>query len=186
MSVLSTYEVTKKSGKNAVSDIYRADPNVFLIMVRNYNQNLVCFRGNLDNQRNSTHIESFWLDIDPKYKEKARKQGKNDDYVEFNKIDRYAYGIKILRKITAKTWKLSFARLPGQELTVSVGKHGISSYIEAPQEKDKPKTIIKIHHLFVHDKPALGFLWPTVTKIDIVGVSKSSKKKTTFSIDNEK
>jgi hypothetical protein len=164
--------VTQKSGIFAVSDLYKANSNIGLVITRRLNGNVVVYEVMLNSERHITSISMFWMDQDSKYKQKSRNKGKNNDREEFSVLDKYAYGIKVTYK-SPQQWEFIFNRFAHKKFYFSVHSTGVSCFC------DKDNIITKVHHLYIHDQPKLGILWPSVDYIDIVGFNQKTKQKIT-------
>lgn len=167
---------THEHGSDAIPDIYRQNNNVFLVICRKVNGNVVIFEALLDKNRNIKQIDKYWLDLDPVFKTKALKiRGTTRD--EFSMIDKYAYDIVITGK-KAKEWTFHFKRFPSQELTIVVHDKKVSCFTVKNNSK------IKIHHIYVYMKKNSTIIVPLVDFIRIIGVTVNTKETVSFDIPN--
>ena len=165
-----TSSITDKSGLNAIPIVYQNNANVALVIYRRINGNLVVYEVELDSKRHIKSVDMFWLDLDTKYKRNSRKKGKSHDRDDFNKMDNHAYGITISRKLPTM-WEFHFNRFSERKFFFLVNTSGVSCFSK------KGSNTIKVHHLYIHDKPALGFLWPSVEYINLIGFDTSTKQR---------
>jgi hypothetical protein len=154
-----------------IAQVYKHQPTVFLVVKRSKNANLVVYEAVLDDKRNLRAVDIYWLDLEEKYRVDARARGRMHDRDEFGPFDRGAYGITEER-VGPREWTFRFNRFPKKTFTLRATDTGASCY-------DGPR---KVHHLSVHDQPALGFLWPKVTDVKIVSVDTDTKKKHTETV----
>ena len=75
----------------AVGKIRACNPNVFGTLVRNKNGNVVVMEGLVAQERLQS-ISFYWLDLEPSYRQQARRKGKPHDRDEFSMWDHKAYG----------------------------------------------------------------------------------------------
>lgn len=169
--------IIHKHGVAAMKDIYKIKPNVFLMIDRRLNGNLVVYEAVVA-QGAMEKIDVYWLDLDPKYKARARKRGRMHDRDEFCKMDHYAYGITVTHQ--AKTmWEFHFKRFPSQKFSVRLEQDGNTRCYTQIDDVEH-----KVHHVHIEDKPALGFLWPTVAYVEMVTYSLTTRALTTTRIKN--
>lgn len=161
---------TEYYGSAASSYIYSQCSNVFLVIARNVNGNVMVYEAILDNKRNLEKIDIYWLDIDPKYRANSRKSGKNNDKLRISKLDEFGYGVEIIRKLNTQKWEIKFKQFP-EKMIVRVHANNVALY-----RKDSKGKIQKVHHLLLHARVLLNVL-PTVEKIDIVAYDIQSKTK---------
>lgn len=167
---------TRHSGQEAIPDIYKQNKNIFLTICRKTNGNVVVFEALLDKNNCLKNIDTYWLDLDPDFRERAMKtRGTIRD--EFTLIDKYAYDILITEK-HPKQWKFQFKRFPSQLLTAKVHDCKVSCYT------NKNGINIKIHHMFVYMKSGSTKLLPLVDFIRIIGVRMDSNTPISFDITN--
>ena len=86
------------NGVRAVEYLRQSNPNIFLMIVRSNNDNVIVYEQPLNQP-----IRYYWHDCDTKYQHKLRKQKKQTDVVEFNTMDRMAYGIKVVSQYADRT-----------------------------------------------------------------------------------
>lgn len=79
-------------GPSLVKEIKNQCPNIFLVMLRDKNQNVVVYEANIKNGKfdKNNPVDAYWLVIDPgsKYRPQRRSQGVNHDREDFNFFDR--------------------------------------------------------------------------------------------------
>jgi hypothetical protein len=157
-------------GVAAIPTVYAQNSNVFLVVARKKNGNVMVYEAVLDANRNISNINSFWLDLEPSYKQNARKRGRLHDVDELSKIDYFGYGVEIIRKITSQKWEIQFNQYK-QKMVIKVHETGVSLYRKGLKDE-----VQKVHHLFLHDRQVLNML-PTVDSIDVVSFRLSDKRK---------
>lgn len=162
--------ITTLSGVSATADIRRHNRNVFMVIGRRKNGNVVVMEANVDRRGNITGIRQFWLDLDPKTKAKARKKGRVHDMDPFTKMDEYAYGIRVISEMPTR-WTFCFKRFPSKIFTIRLT--GTSAVVCETDTEQREKLLVR--HMYVRDKPALGLLWPTVDSIVLTGVVATKK-----------
>jgi hypothetical protein len=74
-------------GIGAIPHIKRAAPGVFCCLARSTNGNIVVMEAD-----KVTGIHFYWLDLEPSYKDAARKKNRVNDRDEFGRLDHIAYG----------------------------------------------------------------------------------------------
>lgn len=104
------------SGLEAVPHIRARYPRVFGCLVRSHNGNVVVMEG-LVSANELTGIEFFWLDLEPEYRARARRDGKTHDRDEFSTLDHYAYGFSAVR-VSPNHFKVTLKQLPDHTLDV--------------------------------------------------------------------
>lgn len=165
--------ITKKYGREAIRDVYKHNPNVFLVISRKLNGNLVVLEAELDNQRHLTKISEFWLDLDPAYVEKARKQGRLHDREEMTTFDLIAYSFTVEEKLSPTQWVLVFDKYKKKRLLISVHEKGVSCYCKQNSE------MYKIFTFHIVDRTVMGML----PKVDFVEVEAYNVKTKTKQVD---
>eukprot|EP01029_Cantina_marsupialis_P028379 TRINITY_DN776083_c0_g1_i1.p1 TRINITY_DN776083_c0_g1~~TRINITY_DN776083_c0_g1_i1.p1 ORF type:complete len:187 (+),score=61.18 TRINITY_DN776083_c0_g1_i1:55-615(+) len=97
--------------------------NIVMYITRSKNKNIVMYEGMhaegvLDTKK---PIDGYWLDIDPAYREKARKKGKMDDRIELRMIEKkLAYGYKTKPTEIEGEYELSLVSLPERTICVKM------------------------------------------------------------------
>ena len=112
---------TDKCGIQAIPTIYNTCNNVFLVVARKKNGNVVVYEGVLDNKRNLKRIDIYWLDLEPSYRQKARKSGRRHDRSSLKKIDKLGYDMYVTKKITPQKWEIQF-KVYKQKMIVMVSR----------------------------------------------------------------
>ena len=156
MSFKKHNDFIKEEGESAVPRIYKKNRNVFLVITRTYNGNVVVYESILDSKRTISKLDTFWLDIDNKYQQKARKRKKPHDRVELNTIEKYGFGINVLNK-NGKKWEFNFKQFKTQTFSVEVHDTGVSCFTVLNGKR------YKVHHLHIESSSTM--LIPTVKKV---------------------
>ena len=167
MSSFKTGIVTNKNGVDAIPSIYNVNQNVALVLSRRFNGNVIVFEIMLTKSRHIDSVTIFWLDLDPAYKAAKRKKNIPHDRDTFSAMDSLVYGITVGAKSSTR-WDFHFNKFPKKAFFFEVHDTGVSCFCKSGGDK-----ITKVHHLYIHDKPAFGILWPTVDYIDIVSFEKT-------------
>ena len=162
MSFKHTYFPTSESGVSAIETIFTHAPNVFLVISRKKNGNVVCYEALLDNDKNIVGIDVYWLDLDPAFRKKSRQKNRGSDRYELTTVDRMGYDIKIIDNSAKRKWKLCF-KVYSQHMTVVQHNDKIFLY-----RKGKNGKLQILKYLYVHDQNN-GLGLPTVTSVDLVG-----------------
>jgi hypothetical protein len=157
-------------GLQAVPEIMSANSNVFLVIARRKNGNVMVYEAVLNKSREITGIDSYWLDLEPSYQRKSRKKGKKDDREELSVLDHFAYGIKVIQHISKTRWEVMFKQY-SQKMIIVVCSTGVSLY-----RKGKNKNLQKVESFFLHDRAILNLL-PTVDSIDVASYDLRTNKK---------
>lgn len=157
------------SGVKAIPFIYKENSNIFLVIARKKNDNVMVYQAIVDDRGNLFDIEQYWLDLDPSYRVKSRSAGKTHDRDELSTLDYFAYGVEVVNKITPNKWEIKFNQHPR---TMILEKHdkGVSLF------SHETEVIKKIHHFFIHDRHIINLL-PTVDFIDVVSFVVKDKKR---------
>ena len=177
--------------------------NLCLYMKRSKNLNLVVYEAHVEPDasgggefgvsiNSKKPVEGYWLDIDPKYVEKARKKGRMHDKVEFNFMESsMAYGVTATAKKdsrgekTQQEYGLVFVALKKRPMTLRLDKVKVS---HTEEEKVLPTTHLTLKHpesgeevdcimdhIDVNSKE--GIVMPTVQYIDLVGYSATTGER---------
>lgn len=168
--LFNTGPVTALSGPEAIRDVYAHNRNVFLVISRKYNGNLVVLEAILNDRREITDIEMFWLDVDPAYVQVARKNGRLHDREELTSLDLVAYGFDLVNKINPTQWVIHFRKYPKKDLLISVTETGTSSFSKKNGE------MYKLFSFHIFDTTVLGVL-PTVEYVEIISYNVKTKQK---------
>lgn len=168
---------TNKYGVDAIPDIYSQNKNIFLVVCRETNGNVVVFEACLSRNNHIKRIDKYWLDLDPNYKYKAIQRGTIRD--EFKMLDNYAYGIVVTNKEPQK-WTFHFKRFPSQNLTVEVVNDKVSCFT-SQQDRVKRYHQVKVHHIMVYLKKTY---YHVVDFIRIIGLETKNYKTISFDITN--
>ena len=156
----------------AIALVYEESPNIFLVISRNKNKNLMVYEAVLDaTKRKLLGIVQYWLDIEPSYVAKARAQGRFHDRDEICKLDLFGYGLQVLDRSRPDRWDLKFKQCPKYQMTMRIGKDDVGLF----RRDITTKAVLKVHHLHIHDRAIMGML-PTVDRVDIVAYDKTRKK----------
>ena len=156
----------------AMTLIYKESKNVFLIISRNKNRNLMVYEALTDLQGNLLGIEQYWLDLEPSYVQSARAKGRNHERDELSTLDYFGYGMEVKDKYRPDKWQVQFKQCP-QNMTLRTHKGGVSLY-----RKNARGEVQKVHHLHLHDRSRMGFL-PTVDYVDITAFDVKTKQRIT-------
>ena len=148
--------------------VYTKSSRVFNILGRTYNQNVVISEAQLDTKNRLIGISQYWLDVDPLYKEAARKKNKIHDRAEFGLLDTQTYGINIIDKLSPKEWIISFKRFPSENMKLKVVKNRVILLRHMDTQR--------VWNIFVHSTSNFVGL-PTVKKIDIIYYNIKSQEK---------
>lgn len=159
-----------------ITGIYKKNPRIGLIIQRRLNKNLVVYEIKLGKNDGNPNIDSYWLDLDPAYQHRKRLKGISSDRDDFSKMDKYAYGLNTkLQK--PGTVEFTFKRFPSQTFEFVYSESSSSCFMQKGNRR------YKIHNLYIHDVPALGFLWPSVDYVQICCFDVETGKRHFFRID---
>jgi len=159
----SSFHPPNVSGREAVPHIFRQRPHVFAVIVRNKNGNVVVLEAAPKDGRLSD-VDSYWLDLDPSYKKRARAWGRTHDRDEFGMMDRRGYGLRVLSS-HAKYLIVSMAQLPNVHLRVRLEGDVTNAYVQLNG------AICRLQHVYVHDTVGYGFL-PQVEYVEVHGLNR--------------
>lgn len=129
------FHTAPNPGPTLLSEIKKQCPNVFLIMFRSKNDNVVVYEANI-NERGvldkKKPIDIYWLDIDKAYRDPKRIHGILSDRVELSLLENtFVYGINIVYlKENGKGLKMKMKHFD-QEFTLQI------------DSKNKPKLFTK-------------------------------------------
>ena len=157
-------------GANAIPHVYKQCPNVFGIFVRNKNGNIVVMEALTNSNGSIDKIESYWLDLEPSYRDAARKGGRKHDREEFGMFDNRGYGHTI--KDTSddrKKFIIYMNQLPRVPITIASESNGVNAYVTLKGE------LCRLEYIYVHDQTTLG-LFPTVEYIEVHGINRKREK----------
>ena len=111
----------------AISHVKRLAPTVFACLARNKNGNLVVMEAD-----EKQGVSFYWLDLEPSYREAARKAGKKHDRDEFGRLDHIAYGYTSRKLGTG--FVVALKQLPHHEIIVRFVNGKSKAYV---REKEK-------------------------------------------------
>jgi len=104
----------------------RNSPNIFLVISRSKNQNLVIYEAVKSGSDFNAEkpVDVYWLDIDPEYVAKTRAKGVQDDRTELNMLEKqFAYGLS-WTKHKDGGYELKLVALPEKLLHLELGHDG--------------------------------------------------------------
>jgi hypothetical protein len=152
----------------ALKDPQLEKETIAFVIERSTNKNVVVYEGLIDPGTNKLKLEKpidvYWLDLDPAYVEKNRKNGKLHDRDELNMIEKkMAYGVS-WTPMEDDAFDLALVALPKKKCTLKLAD-------------GKPRTIMEINgqqcyltNIYVESKPSMIGL-PKVVYVLIKGVS---------------
>lgn len=158
-------------GNAAVDDIYKARPHAFCVFTRNKNGNVVVLENTTEMKGNRMVIDTYFLDLEPKYKEASRKAGRIHDRDELSWIawmNAYGFDQEISQHGVDPVYTIRFFQVKDKPVTVKRVKNKTHGYIMINH------TVCRLHHIYVHDKANMVGL-PYVEYLDICGMN--SKKE---------
>lgn len=117
----------QQKGILAISHVKRLAPTVFACLARNKNGNLVVMEA--DEKKG---VEFYWLDLEPSYKEAARKTGRVHDREEFGRLDHIAYGHTVQK--LGNGYVVRMKQLPKHDMLIRFVDGKSKAYV---REKDK-------------------------------------------------
>ena len=148
------------TGLNAVSDILAANKNIFTVIARNNNGNVVVYEALLNDRKQLIGIDVYWLDLDPAFRRKARSQNRHTDRVALTKMDRFGYGMQVIRKKSPYIWKVKFQHF-NQDMTIAIRNNDVNLY-----RRRRDGELSKVSSIFIKNRSILGGL-PTVESLTI-------------------
>ena len=156
-------------GLQAVQYVRMSAPNVFAVIARKFNGNLMVYEAILNANRDIVRIVQYWLDLEPSYRAAKPKERKHDRD-SLSTFDTYGYGMTISDKTTAKCWKVQFNQFKKYDLEIKVTMDGVVATVvgESPDEE--------IFSMFLHDR-RIAHLLPTVDKMDVVFIDRKTKRR---------
>ena len=163
------YTDEAKHGKDAIPDVFKRDPNVFCVIARSNNGNIVTFVGKPPEKKgDKIGVDQFWLDLDPDRVRHARESGKNHDRVEMLIIDGQAYGFSTQIAGNDTVLYMQQVRRP---VIIRPGKSGgYNAFVKINGQMSLLK------YIWVSVTPQMGII-PIVNYIDIVGFDIRTKQK---------
>lgn len=147
-------------GKAAVYQILEEAPNVFCVVCRRRNGNVVLYEGL--SQGGALNVDHYWLELEPSYMERARAAGRGHDRCEMTKLDNIAYGYEAKSLKPGEKIQLTLQQLPNHPFIVTKrrknGKDRVDAFIRVKNR------LLKVHWVWIEDD---GNLWPRVSYIDL-------------------
>lgn len=174
MNIFEKNFSTDKFGLDAVKDIKKFNPMVFLVIARRKNGNVMCYEALKNSSNHITGIRMFWLDIDPKTKQQARKRGRMHDVDKPSIADELVYGITVTQK-SKKQWNFHFKRYTRKNISVRLSKSGNKSFAYANSNSG---ILHCLQSFFVYDRGV------KVEKVDVFAVNPKNGVKMTETIMN--
>jgi hypothetical protein len=132
-------------GKEFVSEVKKRCPNIFLIIFRNKNLNVVVYELNTkEGKINSDNpVNVYWLDVDPAYRNVTRAKNISHDRVELNTFDNtFVYGVNS-EMINDRECQIRFKADSSTPMRVKLSPNGASLYVV------KDNTIFLIRSAYV-------------------------------------
>jgi hypothetical protein len=170
MSFLSPIN-NNKQGIEIVPFVFKSCPSVFLVISRSMNGNVIVYEAILNKKRDIVKIDSYWLEVDTKFKQKARQKKKETDRVELNLIESQLFTPKILKKHNTKLWEIKFKQF--ESVFIKSTKNGVSLIRKKTHKNQIIKDKITNLHLYTQTTLAIT----TVPKYDIYGININKKKR---------
>jgi hypothetical protein len=118
-------------GKEFVSEVKKRCPNVFLIIFRNKNLNVVVYELNVKDGKVNTEkpVDVYWLDVDPAYRNITRSKNISHDRVELNHFDNtFVYGVNS-EFINDRECQIRFKADSSTPMRVKLSGTGASLYV---------------------------------------------------------
>lgn len=147
-------------GKDAVAEILRQAPNVFCVVCRRRNGNVVLYEGL--HQSGALKVDHYWLELEPSYMERARSGGRAHDRCEMSKLDNIAYGYESKTLRPGQKIQLRLQQLPNHPFIVTKRRHNgqerVDAYIRVKNR------LLKVKWVWIEDD---GNLWPRVSYVDL-------------------
>lgn len=151
--------------QEGIGEIYKTNPNVFLIVRRELNNNVVVYEAVLGKKREVTGVRIYWVLMSTPYRKKQDGGAWKTD--PLNRLDNYAYGIKIKNKRSCKGWDFTFRRCPKRVFTIVVYSSGVSCFT------NHDGAVIRVNDIHIHERSLFGVSWPSVDKVKINGYDTS-------------
>lgn len=163
-----------------VTEIKKNCPNVFLIIFRNKNKNVVIYEAKTqDNKFNKENpVEVYWLDIDPEYRKPRREKNINHDRVELTMIESsMAYGISH-ELLNDKELQITFNANSELPMRVKLSDKGASLFAI------RNKIPYMIRSAYVASRETINLLKPTdnITELTFNVVNLQSKSSESIRI----
>lgn len=164
-------------GLEALNTIQKYGNNVFLVIGRKKNGNVMVYEIRRNQQNGDfTHIDFYWLDLDPSYRAKARGKGKTHDRDEVSKLEKIYYGMSIVRKMNSQKWEVKFDQYPQKMILIINSKGKPTLY-----RKSSSNDIQEVTSMFVQDRCVLNSL-PVVDAVFLIGYDAKTKEPQTFKV----
>lgn len=134
-------------GIEAVDTILKEKPNVWCIFARSKNGNLAIHEAEVKGNTITGH-DSYWLDLEPSYREAARARGRTHDRDEFSMADRVqAYGFN--EEVLGPDKRIVRIRsYPERAITVKLEKSGVHAYVRIQDSLCRLQYIYVQHHFW--------------------------------------
>ncbi len=132
-------------GKDFVSEVKKRCPNVFLIIFRNKNLNVVVYELNTKEGKINSEkpVDVYWLDVDPVYRNVTRGKNIVHDRVELNSFDNtFVYGVNT-EMLGDRECQIRFKADSSTPMRVKLSTTGASLYVV------KDNTIFLIRSAYV-------------------------------------
>jgi hypothetical protein len=157
-------------GRQAVSFIKNAKPNIFLITTRSLNGNVVVYEAEVKNKK-ITGIKFYWLNLEPAYRS-------NVPLVEnCNLVEKYVFGYSVIEH-NPRSMTIVFNKLKTLEVhVVLTTNNSVKCFVYIPKNS---KTKIFIDYLYVYCQTK--FFVPQVVHVEIHG--KRNNRKVVHKIKN--
>lgn len=160
-SFTDTHVRFAETGAYAIPKIRALNPRVFCAFVRNKNGNVVLLEGRVSQGR-LVDVDEFWLDLQPEYREAARRRGRKHDRDELSLLDRRTYGFAATR-VDDRTLKLVFHQVPALAMYVRLNADGsVTGYGQLHGIN------MTVQYIYVQATTRLMLL-PAVEYIEVVG-----------------
>jgi hypothetical protein len=170
-------------GPDFIKQLREQVPNIFLVLFRSKNQNVVVYEAQLNADASGfdekNPIKCGWLDVDPEYRQPKRQQNQMGDYAELNylekKIGLYDF------QVTVKNSKNLVMTLNAYPQVPMVIKFVSPSDIKClTKYKDEN---YYISHLMIHASENILDLMNNIKQIQVHGVHLGTKQPVSFDLD---
>lgn len=168
-------------GQAAVPWVYRKCKEVFCVLTRNYNSNILVWEVTAPHNAKSP-IESYWLDLEPSYRASARAAGRLHDRCERGITDEIPYGYTVNTIDPGNTWEMTMRQVPYVPITVQrevlrdrkgTVRTVYNGYLQLQSAPDKPSVLCRLQHIHVHDYMT-AFGLPHADKVSVYGLERGT------------